>query len=56
MEIVYTNRRAGEERVHLELSASEVADLVAEDEPAVQELRRLLGSAATRFSRTGEAS
>lgn len=52
MEIVYTNRRSGEERVHVELSAVETAKVSTGDPDVTEELRTLLEVAARRFPTT----
>ncbi|XCM28910.1 hypothetical protein ABXI76_05495 [Streptomyces parvus] len=52
MTIVYTNRRTGEERVHIELDAAELARIATGDPATTQELHTLLAAAATRFPTT----
>ncbi|MFH9236074.1 hypothetical protein [Streptomyces globisporus] len=52
MTIVYTNRCTGEERVHVELDAAELARIADGDPATTQELRTLLAVAARRFPTT----
>ncbi|MCQ1575437.1 hypothetical protein [Streptomyces parvus] len=49
MTIVYTNRRTGEERVHVELDAAELTRIATGDPTTTQELHTLLAAAARRF-------
>lgn len=50
MEIVYTNRRANEERVHIELDAEEIAALAQGDPECINEFRGLVGEADRRLN------
>ncbi|MEV7654609.1 hypothetical protein AB0O39_10605 [Streptomyces anulatus] len=52
MTIVYTNRRTGEERVHVELDATELTRIATGDPATTQELHTLLATAARRFPTT----
>jgi hypothetical protein len=52
MEIVYTNRREGEKRVHIELDAEEVAALAAASGTHTHQLRLLIEEADQRLNPT----
>lgn len=53
MEIVYTNRRDGEKRVHIELDAEEVAALAAVSGTQTYRLRVLIEEADRRLNPGG---
>lgn len=53
MEIVYTNRRDGEKRVHIELDAEEVAALAAVSGTHSYRLRALIEEADRRLNPGG---
>lgn len=50
MEIVYTNRRQGEARVHLELDAGETAALIRNDPAHKSALAALIADANRRLN------
>ena len=50
MEIVYTNRRQGEERVHLELTAADLSSLASGDPTRTAELNALVAAADRRLN------
>ncbi|MER7874849.1 hypothetical protein ABTY63_15000 [Streptomyces solisilvae] len=50
MEIVYTNRRPGEKRVHIEIDAEEAAGLAALGATHIYRLRVLLEEADRRLN------